>query len=123
MKQKKNILDLGLSEEELRKINEEEQERIRIHNERKKAIRMLDRFPGSLEEYILMKKDNGKLLEGDLILPMDTGLPDKRVNYNDSVSELYDLIQDGCIALIRFDSSTFYGLPVKIKRIGHPYGR
>ena len=122
----------------VKRIESPEQAKARRDKER---IASLDRFHGNLEEYILLKKEEGTLLGHETIVPMPIGRsnkwicdpkPSSRVHSEDysawerEYSLLVQLIDKGCIALIRYDPfntdiSYSRGLPVRIKRPEDPY--
>lgn len=111
-------------------------------------IRLLDRFPGSLEEYMALKKEERSLSGIEIIVPMSTGRPEKfildpeysnrdwnwgyghanNITFETDKELLSKLLNEGCIGLIRYtrsynDSSRrAWGIPVKIKvPEGPPY--
>lgn len=117
------------AEELARKLNEE------LEKQNKKdledRLENLDRFPGSLNEYIALKREEG-LGHLETIVPMSTGRPEKFVydtkkstNYTNWIEDeeklLFALIGKGCVGLIRYTRTDwnrgqlFYGIPVKIK--------
>ncbi|MBI2125041.1 hypothetical protein HYU08_00635 [Candidatus Woesearchaeota archaeon] len=96
-------------------------------------IKSLDRFPGSLEEYVALKREEG-LDYSEIIVPMSTGRsklfvydPVFSKNCDDDWMDegrkiLTKLVEEGCIGLIRYQESwpnasskVAYGIPVKIK--------
>ncbi len=117
----------------------EEQKKKKLERQRQNdledKVRSLDRFPGSLSEYITLKLEEGQLDSSDVIVPMSTGRPKKYVvdpnrHNNSDKNLLLKLVKNGCIGLIRYQllektssgwSDTMaYGIPVKIKNNG-PY--
>lgn len=121
--------------EQLEEQRKKEEERKR-QNDLEEKLRSLDRFPGSLSEYIALKREEGQLDLSDVIVPMSTGRPKKYVfdpifRCKDSDKYfLLKLVKNGCVGLIRYQlledtrsgwSYTMaYGIPVKIKNNG-PY--
>ena len=111
-----------------------EEEEARILEQK---LSKLDRFPGSLEEYIALKKEEGVLSGIETVVPMSTGRPEKWIadtlytgpgydsktgmNWDGERKLLSRLIQDNCIGLIRYQRSynsgsiRSFGIPVKIK--------
>jgi|SRR3989338_785732 len=93
-------------------------------------LRNLDRFPGNISEYSSLKREQGLLLDCDIIVPMDTGSPQKfvlegnrldSINYTDlvfgsdsskSVMEYFrdngfgrlfrKILENGCIGLVHY---------------------
>ncbi len=119
------------SAEQLEKQRKEEEEKLR-KKDLEDRLESLDRFPGSLNEYIALKREEG-LDYSETVVLMSTGRPDKFV-YDMSGSDIENaefeneenylldqLVKDGCIALIRYVRSDFdighicYGIPVKLK--------
>ena len=127
--------------EEQRKEEENKQHKTDLED----RLNSLDRFPGSLSEYISLKREEGLNIP-DTIVIMSTGRPEKFVydpilteyvnnrepkfSYKEDRELLLELVSKGCIGLIRYqisyNSDQSYngkralGIPVRIKNNG-PY--
>ncbi|PIN70738.1 hypothetical protein COV93_00195 [Candidatus Woesearchaeota archaeon CG11_big_fil_rev_8_21_14_0_20_43_8] len=125
----------------------DEEEQRELEEERKikevyQQIEGVDRFLGSLDEYIQLKIEEGKLTGIETIVPMSTGRSEKWVfdpKYTTSLDtkmgitttsekELFlELISKGCIGLIRYQRTyntgqpRCLGIPVKMKLKNEPY--
>ena len=118
--------------EQLEEQREKELEK-EIKKDLEDRLESLDRFPGSLSEYIALKREEG-LDYGHIIVPMSTGRPEKFVHdpkhtgnmkgdftSSDEKKLMFYLIANGCIGLIRYEKNynagvmRAYGIPVKIK--------
>lgn len=119
----------------------EEQKKKELEKQNKKdledRLENLDRFPGSLSEYIALKREEG-LDYSEIVVPMSTGRRDKYVldiSHSKGCAEkwvsrerkiLYQLISQGGIGLIGWNRNDTwigndfaricYGIPVKIKK-------
>ncbi len=128
---KKETLQLPSAEQ----LEEQKKKEIKkqLEEDLENRLRSLDRFPGSLSEYIALKREEG-LDYSHILVPMSTGRVDKFVYDPANCSDcepnwmekerklLITLTEDGCIGLIRYlsnwarsNSVISYGIPVKIK--------
>lgn len=125
-----------------RKSEEEIEKDLQERDYQKKMdmkLRSLDRFPGSLEEYAVLKREERTLLSMDIIVPMHIERPMKfiidpcysrssfsGISLDGERDLLISLINKGCIGLIRYvlssyqysESSTrctWTGIPVMVK--------
>jgi len=130
-----------LEEQDKKEIELLLKEKVKLERDLENLLKFvsLDRFPGSLNEYILLKREEG-LDYAHVIVPMSTGRAEKfaydfsnssGVTNQDFIAEennlLLKLLNDGCIGLIRYVRSDYapgcylcYGIPVKIKN-DNPY--
>ena len=118
-----------------KQLEEQKKKELRAQQQQDLENRLtnLDRFPGSLSEYIALKREEG-LDYSHIVVPMSTGRPEKfvhdpkhtddiHINFTSSGERklLIYLIANGCIGLIRYEKNynsglkRAYGIPVKIK--------